>query len=78
MGYFCQSEIDQKKETSKAISKFLIKRAIELFHTINGANINLESVSDELSFNIDFNNNKIINNFNINKPYIYTVELHTL
>ncbi len=73
MGYFCQTNINQEKETSKAISKFLIKKSIELFETINGAFINLESVSDQLIDNIDLNNNKIINIFSVNKPYIYTV-----
>jgi hypothetical protein len=73
MGYFCQTNINQEKETSKAISKFLIKKSIELFETINGAFINLESISDQLMSNIDLNNSKIINAFNINKPYIYTV-----
>jgi hypothetical protein len=73
MGYFCQTDINHEKETSKAISKFLIKKSIELFETINGAFINLESVSDQLMSNIDLNNNKIINIFNEHKPYIYTV-----
>lgn len=73
MGYFCQSDINQEKETSKAISKFLIKKSIELFETINGAIINLEPISNQLISNIDLNNRKIINTFSINKPYIYTV-----
>jgi hypothetical protein len=76
MGYFCKSELDHEKETSKAISKFLVKKSIDLFKEINGATFNLLQIAEQLDSNINYKNDKIIEAFEKNKPYIYTVDFH--
>jgi hypothetical protein len=74
IGYFCKSEINQEKEISKAISKYIIHKSIDLFNTINGSHIDLSSISDEIQSSILINFQKLSDIFQNNKIQIYNIE----
>ena len=74
IGYFCKSEINQEKEISKAISKYIIHKSIDLFNTINGSHIDLTSISYEIQNSILINFNKLSDIFQNNKIQIYNIK----
>ena len=57
------AKLNQEKEISKAISKYIIQKSTELFDKINNTHINLNTKSNEIKNSISINFNKLNNIF---------------